>query len=107
MHPTLELNRPAISNLCEMYGVIKLEVFGSATRSDFDPLTSDFDFVIDISAEEPRVGRRFLIFAEELEALLGRRVDLVFEERMKPRFREAVNETREVVFERRDGPVAA
>lgn len=107
MNAILEQYHDAIAALCRQYGVSRLDAFGSATRQDFDPATSDFDFVIDFSDYGRGVARRFVEFADALEALLGRRVDLVFEERMRPRFREAVDETREVVCEQGDRPVAA
>lgn len=107
MNAILEQHYDAIAELCRQYGVSKLDVFGSATRADFDPEQSDFDFVIDFADYGRGIARRFVEFADALEALLGRHVDLVFEERMKPRFREAVDETREVVFEQGDRPVAA
>lgn len=102
MHAMLEQHSDAIADLCRHYGVSKLEVFGSATRADFDPEQSDFDFVIDFADYGRGVARRLIEFADALERLLGRSVDLVFEERMKPRFRAAVDETREVVFEQGD-----
>ena len=107
MNAILKQHHDAIDDICRLYGVSRLDVFGSATRQDFDPATSDFDFVIDFSDYGRGVARRFVEFADALEVLLGRKVDLVFEERMKPRFREAVDETREVVFEQGDRPVAA
>jgi predicted nucleotidyltransferase len=104
MNIILEQHKATIASLCRHYGVSRLEVFGSATRHDFDPTSSDFDFVIDFADYGRGVARRFMDFGDALEALLERRVDLVFEERMKPRFREAVDETREVVFEQGDFP---
>ena len=88
-------------------GVLRLEVFGSATRSDCDPACSNFDFVLDLGAYQPGISRRFVAFADGLESLLEREVDLVFEERMRPHFRQAVDQTGEVIFEAGDLPVAA
>lgn len=107
MHPTLQENRIAIAELCRRFGVERLEAFGSSNRSDFDPEQSDFDFVVDFGEFQPGIARRYIEFADALESLLGRRVDLVFEQRMKPRFRAAVDETREVIFASGDRPVAA
>ena len=107
MHAKLQDQSSAIFEHCRQYGVRRLEVFGSSNRSDFDAGQSDFDFIIDFGEYEPGIAGRFVAFADALEALLGRKVDLVFEERMKPRFREAVAETREVIFAAGDCPVAA
>jgi predicted nucleotidyltransferase len=56
--------------------MLRLEVFGSATRSsDFDPARSD------VETYEPSISRptleEYFEFREQLEALFGRSVDLV------------------------------
>jgi predicted nucleotidyltransferase len=83
MIPLIENNRYAIVALCKTYGVRKLAVFGSAVRGDFDPATSDVDFVLKFEDYGPGVARRFIALAGALEDLLGRRVDLVFESVVK------------------------
>ncbi len=107
MHPILEQHKPAIADLCRHYGVLRLDVFGSATTPDFDPERSDFDFVLELAYYGPESARRFIGFAGALEALLGRPVDLVFDRAMKQRFRDFIAGCREVVFEERDGSLAA
>lgn len=94
MNPIIEANRPEIIALCRKYGVIKLDLFGSAAGPDWDPETSDFDFVVDFDKHRSGMFVRFIDFGDEMERLLGRRVDLVSEKRMKPRFRRAVDDTR-------------
>jgi predicted nucleotidyltransferase len=37
-----------IAALCRMYRVRRLYLFGSATTDQFDPETSDFDFLVDL-----------------------------------------------------------
>ncbi|MGN6627162.1 MAG: nucleotidyltransferase family protein, partial [Tepidisphaeraceae bacterium] len=42
----IERNREQIVALCKKHGVKRLELFGSAARDeDFDPKTSDVDFL--------------------------------------------------------------
>ncbi|HEY0007533.1 MAG TPA: nucleotidyltransferase domain-containing protein [Tepidisphaeraceae bacterium] len=79
MIPLIEQNREAIVALCVKYGVKRLELFGSAARGeDFDPDTSDVDFFYILDNVDSRdLADRFFMFAEDLERLLGRRVDLV------------------------------
>ena len=57
----------------------RLEVFGSAARGhDFDPARSDADFLVAFEKEASRSALdQFFGFAEALEDILGRRVDLV------------------------------
>ncbi len=107
MNAMIEQHKAAIASLCETYGVRRLDVFGSAAREDFDSERSDFDFILDFQSYGPDSARRFISLADALEGLLGRRVDIVFERAMKPRFREFVATEREVVFERAVRPVAA
>ena len=70
--------------LCEHYGVEKLELFGSAARGEFDPGHSDLDFIVRMKGRrEPGYARRFCDFADALEALYGRPVDLLTEPMIK------------------------
>ena len=94
MNPIIEAKKPEIIALCRQYGVSRLDLFGSATGSDWDPNRSDFDFIVDFENRGPGIFLRFIDFGDEMELLLGRRVDLVSEKRMKPRYRQTVDETR-------------
>jgi predicted nucleotidyltransferase len=79
MQPDIEQKREALAELCRRYGVARLEVFGSAARgTDFDPKRSDYDFLVEFEqrGDLPRL-EQFFGFAEALEQLLGRPVDLV------------------------------
>jgi uncharacterized protein len=100
-------NQSAIVELCNQFGVRKLALFGSAATGAFDPATSDLDFVLEFSDYGPGVGRRFMRFAVALEDVLGRRVDLVFESVIKdPDFRQAVNETQDILYDTSPGTKA-
>jgi uncharacterized protein len=77
MVPGILEHRGEIAEICRRYGVIRLEVFGSAARgSDFDPARSDIDFLVDFGDRIASMSE-YLDFEEALGALLGRRVDLV------------------------------
>jgi len=96
----IEHNRDAIADLCRQHGVRKLAVFGSAVKGTFDPATSDFDFVLEFLDYGPGVSKRFIYFADSLEALLDRPVDLVFESKLSnPYFRDEVLSTMEIVYD--------
>lgn len=92
----LEGKREAIAALCREYGVLRLDVFGSAAKGTFNPETSDLDFIASFAGRDvPGYATRYLRFAEALEELLGRPVDLITEQGVKnPYFREEVDETR-------------
>lgn len=78
--------------------MIRLDLFGSATGSNWNSETSDFDFVIEFADYGPGISTRFFDFGDDIEDLLGRKVDLVSERRMRPRFRASVDRVREPVF---------
>lgn len=96
----LSLHREAVAALCRQFGVSTLEVFGSAADGRFDPARSDYDFIVHFAPQEGvSVARRYLAFAEALEALLGRRVDLMTDHPIEnPYLRQAVNATRRPLY---------
>jgi predicted nucleotidyltransferase len=101
MHVLIEQKRDRIAGLCRRYGVLRLEVFGSAARgADFDPNTSDVDFLVsfDDAGGEPSFKKE-IDFAEALKTLLGRPVDLVNPTSIaNPFILASVNRAREVVY---------
>ena len=79
MHPLIASKKKEIAEICRRFGVKRLEVFGSAARgADFDPEKSDADFLVEFepSARKPWMGE-YIELQEALEALLGRKVDVV------------------------------
>jgi predicted nucleotidyltransferase len=67
-----------LHEICQRLGVRRLEVFGSASRGDFDRATSDLDFLVEfISDDWHGAADRWFGLIENLEALFGRKVDLV------------------------------
>jgi predicted nucleotidyltransferase len=93
-------NLEAIAALCRRYGVLRLDVFGSAAKGTFDPEKSDLDFVASFADRKNlNYADRYFDFAEALEALFGRHVDLITEQGIKnPYFSEEVEETRRWVY---------
>lgn len=77
----------AIADLCRKYGVVQLYVFGSATRDDFRPGESDFDLLVDFGAMGGHAkAHAYFDLLDELEDLLGARVDLVMVDAVKNRY---------------------
>ena len=78
MHPAIAQYRSGIAAICQRYGIRRLEVFGSlAQATEFDPARCDADFLVEFaSGVQPGLNAIFGAKAD-LEALLGRRVDLV------------------------------
>jgi len=99
---------PKIATLCERYGVAHLELFGSATGPEFNPESSDFDFLVELDSHMPGSrARRWIELADALEKLLGRHVDLVNPRYIRnPYFLQAVNNSRTVIYDRQNAQVA-
>jgi predicted nucleotidyltransferase len=77
MHPSLTDKRDALTALCREFGVRRLDLFGSATRGDFDPARSDADFLVEFAPGAGIAIGAYTGMKEALERLLGRPVDLV------------------------------
>ncbi len=64
--------------LCRRFHVRRLDLFGSAARGDFNPEHSDVDFIVEFERDTPlHPFDAYFGLKEELEALFGRKVDLV------------------------------
>jgi predicted nucleotidyltransferase len=100
MVPLIEQHRAAIAELCRKHGVKKLELFGSAARGDFDPATSDVDFFYEFDeADLAGLVDRYFGLIEDLERLLGVKVDLVSAKDAKnPYFLEVANRYRATMY---------
>jgi hypothetical protein len=101
MAAVLDRHADEIAELCRRYGVARLEVFGSAAHGeDFDPARSDVDFLVAF-AEEASDAPLAQVFglARELEAVLGRPVDLVEAGAVRnPYLRESIERSRRLVY---------
>lgn len=90
-----------IRALCREYGVLRLEVFGSALTSRFDPETSDLDFLVAYPEGHdlgPWMKHHFAL-KERLAEILGRPVDLVLIAAIrKARFVEAIRDKRRLLY---------
>lgn len=102
MNPHIQAHKAELHALCRQYGVERLALFGSATSEAFDAASSDLDVIVQFADTSPGYADRYLNFAEALEALFGRDVDLVTERSISnPYFRKSADSTREVVYDRR------
>ena len=91
---------PLIRALCADCGVRQLELFGSATRNDFDPNTSDADFFVEFhDLGWQGAFKRYMRLKLGLEDILGRPVDLVELVEIKNQyFMRVANQSREPVY---------
>ena len=91
----------SIRDLCREYYVTKLELFGSATREDFDAERSDIDLLVEF-APGTDLGpwmARFWELQDRLEVLLGRKVDLIMPNALRnPYLIHSINQDRHVLY---------
>jgi predicted nucleotidyltransferase len=92
----IEQQRPKLLELCRKYDVRRLDIFGSAVRQDFNPKESDLDFLVQFNNFTiHNAADRYFDLLFDLEALFGRKVDLVSDLAIRnPYFRKAVDAER-------------
>jgi uncharacterized protein len=76
--------RDTVRAIAAKHGATNLRLFGSAIRGDERP-DSDIDLLVDLA--ENRGFRDYLALVEELESLLGRRVEVIIARSLSPQFR--------------------
>jgi predicted nucleotidyltransferase len=95
--PRIDIPKEELADFCRRNLIRRLALFGSALREDFNP-DSDVDVLVEF---EPEAQVGFLALSRvqrELSGLLGRPVDLVPREGLKPIIRDAVLSSAEEVY---------
>jgi predicted nucleotidyltransferase len=102
--PVLDGKIEQLADLCQRFHVKRLEIFGSAATGSFRPESSDLDFIVDFGGQPLGPwGALLLDFADTLEALFGRHVDLIMPQSIRnPYFQQAVDASRQLVYEARN-----
>jgi len=93
----VRIDKEALADICRRYQVKELALFGSVLREDFGR-RSDVDVLVEFQPEA-RIGLialASLMFA--LENLLGRKVDLVPKDGLKPLIRDDVLAQASVIY---------
>jgi predicted nucleotidyltransferase len=90
-----------IEAFCQRWKIIRLELFGSAARGELTA-DSDLDFLYTF-ADDARWGWKFVDAYDELEAIVGRPVDLVsrssIERSTNPFRKQAILASTELIYE--------
>jgi uncharacterized protein len=99
MNTAMPLHIPfaELADVCRRYQVRELALFGSMLRPDHHP-ESDVDLLVSFA---PAARVTFLTLARmqrELEALVGRKVDLVPKDGLKPTIRHHILATARVLY---------
>ena len=76
MPPRIAIDPHALEAFCRGWSIQELELFGSVLRDDFRP-DSDVDVLVSFADDRKPTLPMLSNIQQELESLLGRRVDLV------------------------------
>ena len=92
-----------VRELCAEYGVVKIELFGSAATDDFDPSRSDVDLVATFGERDVRgFAKRFFAFESAIQAVFAWPVDLLTSSTFdNPFMQRTVDRTIRTIYERR------
>ena len=98
----IQRHRALVAALCRHHGARRLDLFGSATRDDFDAQQSDLDFLVEFEDLEPtQYAQAYFALKEGLERIFGRPVDLVTKDNLgNPYFRQRVRSERQNLYAR-------
>ena len=101
MIPEIDQQRTNLAKLCLRYRVRQLQLFGSAVTGTFVPASSDLDFIAEFSdTQSADYADRYLDFADALEKLFHRRVDVLTKRAIRNKyFRAEVERTARVIYE--------
>ena len=97
----IEIIKQEIESICRLMPVKRLGLFGSAVTSNFLP-ESDVDVLVVFDSDESiDFFDKYFELKEQLEKVFKRQVDLVVDKQFKnPVFRDSVEKTRTVIYER-------
>ena len=100
MIPLIVEKTEEINRLCVKYRVKSLEVFGTAASDEFNPESSDIDFLVEFLPLEPKEhADSYFSLIEDLEIVLKKQIDLVEVKAINnPYLLESINHAREVVY---------
>lgn len=98
--PAYVLPTDQITALCRLYGVRRLDLFGSVARGDLLTANSDIDLLVEFFPH-PKLDyfSQYFSLKEALEQLLGRPVDLVTATSVRnPFFLSEVERTKQCLY---------
>lgn len=86
--------------LAQRHGVLRLDVFGSATNNSFDAAHSDLDFLVTFVDHPPGgMANAYFGLLEDLQQLFDRDIDLVTQRSIRnPYFQASLEASRQPVY---------
>jgi uncharacterized protein len=109
VNKVVEENLPQLIDICRHNRIRRLELFGSAARSDFNPATSDLDFLATFDdSDGTGISESYFSALRNLEELFGRKVQLLSPDAVtNPYLLDAIERDRIVLCEKVNGMVMA
>ena len=96
----VEIPQEKLTSFCRKWRIAELALFGSVLRRDFR-WDSDVDVLVTFEEGAPHSLFDFIDMQQELENLLGRKVDVVEKKGLRNPFRRSeILRTRRVIFPR-------
>ena len=92
-------NDADVAAFCNKYGVVRLSLFGSVLRNDFDASRSDVDVLVEFLPNSRRSLFKLLEMEAALGEMFGRKVDLNTVGSLSKYFRDDVLAAAEVIYD--------
>ncbi|MFM9103569.1 MAG: nucleotidyltransferase family protein [Cyanobium sp.] len=91
----------AIAAACRRHQVLRMHLFGSALRDDFDPSCSDLDLLVEFQPIEPAaLVKAYFDLEGQLASITGKSVDLVMAEAIRnPYVRRDIESSKQLLYE--------
>ena len=91
----------AIAVACQQHQVLRMHLFGSALRDDFDPSRSDLDLLVEFQPIEPgALVRAYFGLEQQLASITGQTVELVMADAVRnPYVRQDIEASKRLIYE--------
>lgn len=91
----------AIAEACLRHQVLRMHLFGSALRDDFDPARSDLDLLVEFQPIEPgALVQAYFGLERQLALITGQPVDLVMADAVRnPYVRRDIAALKQLIYE--------
>ena len=91
----------AIAEACRRHQVLRMHLFGSALRDDFDPKRSDLDLLVEFQPIEPGLlVQAYFSLEQQLAAITGKPIDLVMADAVRnPYVRREIETSKQLIYE--------
>ena len=101
---SLVLDQPqlnAIADACRQHQVLRMHLFGSALRDDFDPTRSDLDLLVEFQPiESGALVQAYFGLERQLASITGKPVDLVMADAVRnPYVRRDIEASKQLIYE--------